>query len=119
MDNLWIEAASTTAVQSFGNNDIPWRLRSRYLNGKKMPRRKGGKQITVKNVWDYKIDPGRNLMWVSGQVPGAEGNCVFIKDTVYEKPDHSVLFQPIGQMVGVRPQLGGPGSRTARYWKPF
>jgi len=28
----------------------------------------GGKQRTVKNVWVYKIDPARNLMWVKGQV---------------------------------------------------
>lgn len=33
-----------------------------------MPGRMGGKQRTVKNVWVYKIDPARNLMWVKGQV---------------------------------------------------
>lgn len=33
-----------------------------------MPGRMGGKQRTVKNVWVYKIDPARNLMWVRGQV---------------------------------------------------
>ncbi|CAN6467035.1 unnamed protein product [Victoria cruziana] len=59
-----------------------------------MPGRMGGKQRTVKNVWVYKIDPARNLMWVKGQVPGAEGNFVFIKDAVYKKPDHSILPFP-------------------------
>lgn len=38
------------------------------FKGKKMPGRMGGKQRTVKNVWVYKIDPARNLMWVRGQV---------------------------------------------------
>jgi len=38
------------------------------FKGKKMPGRMGGDQRTVKNVWVYKIDPARNLMWVKGQV---------------------------------------------------
>ncbi|CAL5328473.1 unnamed protein product [Camellia sinensis] len=59
-----------------------------------MPGRMGGKQRTVKNVWVYKIDPTRNLMWVRGQVLGAEGNFVFIKDAVYKKPDISMLPFP-------------------------
>jgi len=33
-----------------------------------MAGRMGGDQRTVKNVWVYKIDPARNLMWVKGQV---------------------------------------------------
>ncbi|AES74496.1 putative ribosomal protein L3 [Medicago truncatula] len=66
----------------------------RVFKGKKMPGRMGGKQRTVKNVWVYKIDPARNLMWVKGQVPGATGNFVFIKDAVYEKPDTSILPFP-------------------------
>ncbi|MCE3215909.1 54S ribosomal protein L3 [Datura stramonium] len=90
-----------------------------------MPGCMGGVQRTVKNVWVYKIDPARNLMWVKGQsaviwqlgrftlpswncefgrrrdldllhgtVPGAEGNFVFIKDSVYKKPDISMLPFP-------------------------
>lgn len=35
-----------------------------------MPGRMGGKQVTVKNIWVYKIDPARNLIWVKGQVSG-------------------------------------------------
>ncbi|KOM29476.1 hypothetical protein LR48_Vigan707s000800 [Vigna angularis] len=66
----------------------------RVFKGKKMPGRMGGDQRTVKNVWVYKIDPARNLMWVKGQVPGATGNFVFIKDAVYEKPDISLLPFP-------------------------
>ncbi|KAJ7955327.1 50S ribosomal protein L3 [Quillaja saponaria] len=39
-------------------------------------------------------DPARNLMWVRGQAPGAEGNFVFIKDAVYRKPDIPTLPFP-------------------------
>ncbi|XP_050373420.1 50S ribosomal protein L3-2, mitochondrial [Argentina anserina] len=66
----------------------------RVFKGRKMPGRMGGKQRTVKNVWIYKIDPARNLIWVRGQVPGAEGNFVFIKDAFYKKPDVSMLPFP-------------------------
>lgn len=38
------------------------------FKGKKMPGRMGGDQVTVKNVWVYKIHPARNLIWVRGQV---------------------------------------------------
>ena len=33
-----------------------------------MPGHMGAAQRTVKNVWVYKIDPARNLIWVRGQV---------------------------------------------------
>lgn len=75
---------------STGQRDAPGKV----FKGRKMPGRMGGKQRTVKNVWVYKIDPARNLMWVKGQVPGAEGNFVFIKDAVYKKPDISLLPFP-------------------------
>ncbi|WZZ28869.1 hypothetical protein YC2023_012270 [Brassica napus] len=35
-----------------------------------------------------------NLIWVRGQVPGAEGNFVFINDACYKKPDISKLPFP-------------------------
>ncbi|KAI3859111.1 hypothetical protein MKX03_036903 [Papaver bracteatum] len=57
------------------------------FKGGKMPGRLGGVQVTVKNIWVYKIDPARNLMWV----PGAEGNFVFLKDAWYKKPNISTL----------------------------
>lgn len=41
---------------------------NQVFKGRKMPGRMGGKQRTVKNVWVYKIEPARNLMWVRGQV---------------------------------------------------
>ncbi|RWR88033.1 50S ribosomal protein L3-2, chloroplastic [Cinnamomum micranthum f. kanehirae] len=81
---------SHRSIGSTGQRDDPGKV----FKGKKMPGRMGGKQCTVKNVWVYKIDPARNLMWVKGQVPGAEGNFVFIKDAVYKKPDISLLPFP-------------------------
>ncbi|KAL8150280.1 hypothetical protein V2J09_020088 [Rumex salicifolius] len=75
---------------STGQRDAPGKV----FKGRKMPGRMGGVQRTVKNVWVYKIDPKRNLMWVKGQVPGAEGNFVFIKDAFYKKPDVSTLPFP-------------------------
>ncbi|KAJ4959593.1 hypothetical protein NE237_026704 [Protea cynaroides] len=81
---------SHRSIGSTGQRDAPGKV----FKGKKMPGRMGGKQCTVKNVWVYKIDIARNLMWVRGQVPGAEGNFVFIKDAVYKKPDISLLPFP-------------------------
>ncbi|KAG5240872.1 50S ribosomal protein [Salix suchowensis] len=76
---------SHRSIGSTGQRDAPGKV---YLE---MPGRMGGVQRTVKNVWVYKIDPARNLMWVKGQVPGAEGNFVFIKDSVCKKPDIQML----------------------------
>uniref|UniRef100_A0A2P2JL74 Large ribosomal subunit protein uL3m n=1 Tax=Rhizophora mucronata TaxID=61149 RepID=A0A2P2JL74_RHIMU len=75
---------------STGQRDAPGRV----FKGKKMPGHMGVQQRTVKNVWVYKIDPSRDLMWVKGQVPGNEGDFVFIKDAVYKKPDVSLLPFP-------------------------
>ncbi|KAJ4836010.1 60S ribosomal protein L3B [Turnera subulata] len=81
---------SHRSIGSTGQRDAPGKV----FKGKKMPGRMGAVQRTVKNVWVYKIDPARNLMWVKGQVPGAEGNFVFIKDAVYKKPDAASLPFP-------------------------
>lgn len=81
---------SHRSIGSTGQRDAPGKV----FKGRKMPGRMGGAQRTVKNVWVYKIDPARNLMWVRGQVPGAEGNFVFIKDANFKKPDRSILPFP-------------------------
>ncbi|CAI9109002.1 OLC1v1008731C3 [Oldenlandia corymbosa var. corymbosa] len=75
---------------STGQRDAPGKV----FKGKKMAGRMGGKQVTVKNIWVYKVDPARNLIWVKGQVPGATGNFVFIKDSVFKKPDRTLLPFP-------------------------
>ncbi|PIM99470.1 Mitochondrial/chloroplast ribosomal protein L3 [Handroanthus impetiginosus] len=81
---------SHRSIGSTGQRDAPGKV----FKGKKMPGHMGCDQRTVKNVWVYKVDPGRNLMWVKGQIPGATGNFVFIKDAVYKKPDISLLPFP-------------------------
>ncbi|KAK4478368.1 hypothetical protein RD792_017658 [Penstemon davidsonii] len=81
---------SHRSIGSTGQRDAPGKV----FKGKKMPGHMGVEQRTVKSVWIYKIDPARNLMWVKGQVPGATGNFVFIKDAVYRKPDISLLPFP-------------------------
>lgn len=47
-----------------------------------MPGRMGGKQRTVKNVWVYKIDPARDLMWVKGQVYKFDALMRFLEDKI-------------------------------------
>ncbi|KAL0457557.1 UNVERIFIED_CONTAM: 50S ribosomal protein L3-2, mitochondrial [Sesamum latifolium] len=81
---------SHRSIGSTGQRDAPGKV----FKGKKMPGHMGVEQRTVKNVWIYKVDPARNLLWVKGQVPGATGNFVFIKDAVYNKPDMSLLPFP-------------------------
>ncbi|EPS72101.1 hypothetical protein M569_02657, partial [Genlisea aurea] len=81
---------SHRSIGSTGQRDAPGKV----FKGKKMPGHMGVDQRTVKNVWVYKIEPARNLMWVKGQVPGATGNFVFIKDSVFNKPDISLLPFP-------------------------
>ncbi|ERN02011.1 hypothetical protein AMTRI_Chr02g266340 [Amborella trichopoda] len=81
---------SHRSIGSTGQRDAAGKV----FKGKKMPGRMGAVQCTVKNVFVYKIDPARNLMWVRGQVPGAEGNFVFIRDAFCKKPDISALPFP-------------------------
>ncbi|KAK9740142.1 hypothetical protein RND81_03G014800 [Saponaria officinalis] len=79
---------SHRSIGSTGQRDDAGKV----FKGKKMPGRMGGKQRTVKNVWVYKIDPLRNLMWVKGQVPGAVGNFLFVKDAFGEKLENTELY---------------------------
>uniref|UniRef100_A0A0D6R5V0 Large ribosomal subunit protein uL3m n=1 Tax=Araucaria cunninghamii TaxID=56994 RepID=A0A0D6R5V0_ARACU len=81
---------SHRSLGSTGGRQDPGKV----FKGKKMPGHMGHEQRTIKNIWVYKIDPARNLMWVKGQVPGPQGAFVFIKDAVYKKPDVSLLPFP-------------------------
>ncbi|MGH7458865.1 MAG: 50S ribosomal protein L3 [Longimicrobiaceae bacterium] len=51
---------------------------SRVIKGKKMPGRMGGVRRTVRNSRVAKIDADRNLLYLSGAVPGAVNGFVFI-----------------------------------------
>lgn len=75
---------------STGQRDAPGRV----FKNRKMPGRMGGVQRTVKNVWVYQIDPARNLLYLKGQVPGPQGSFIFVKDSIYKKPDTALLPFP-------------------------
>lgn len=51
----------------------------RVLKGKRMPGRMGGERVTVRNLKVLKIIPERNLMAVSGAIPGHRGSLVEIR----------------------------------------
>ncbi len=53
---------------------------SKVFKGKKMPGRMGNKRVTSANIKVALIDKERNLLGVSGSVPGAKGGLVMIKE---------------------------------------
>lgn len=53
----------------------------RILKGKRMAGRMGGRRITVKNLEILKVDPDKNLILISGAVPGRRGTLVEIVKT--------------------------------------
>ncbi|GMI22314.1 hypothetical protein TeGR_g10953 [Tetraparma gracilis] len=54
----------------------------RVWKGKKMPGRMGGDTKTVQMQKVMKIDRGRDLIYVKGQVPGNKGGWVVVKDAI-------------------------------------
>jgi large subunit ribosomal protein L3 len=50
--------------------------------GKKMPGRMGGKRVTVQNIQIVRVDAERNLVFLKGGVPGANGGLVLVKQAV-------------------------------------
>ena len=51
---------------------------SRVFKGKKMPGRMGGVNFTSENLKVVKKDDERNLLFLKGSVPGANGSLVYI-----------------------------------------
>lgn len=51
----------------------------RVLKGKRMPGRMGGERVTVQNLKVIKIIPEKNLMAISGAIPGHRGSLVEIR----------------------------------------
>ena len=72
---------------SHGHNKprSPGSIGSRFpqhtLKGTRMAGRMGGHQVTQKNLVVVDVDPEKNLIWVSGAVPGATNGIVKIKTT--------------------------------------
>ena len=54
-------------------------LRTRVPKGMRMAGRMGGTRITVKNLKIVQVDPAKNLLLVSGAVPGRRGTLVEIR----------------------------------------
>ena len=67
---------------SIGNCQDPGRV----FPGKKMGGRMGNRKRTVQNVWVFKVDAERNLIYVKGQIPGKAGNFLRIKDALRKPP---------------------------------
>lgn len=63
------------APGSIGQGTTPGRI----WKGKKMAGRAGNRRVTVKNLMVVSVDPEKNLMSVSGPVPGAPGQLLIIK----------------------------------------
>lgn len=53
---------------------------SRVFKGKRMPGRMGNARVTSQNLQVALVDVARNLIGVSGSVPGAKGGLVMIKE---------------------------------------
>jgi len=51
----------------------------RVLKGTKMAGRMGGERVTVKDLTIVQVDPAKNLLLVSGAVPGAKNGLLIIR----------------------------------------
>lgn len=71
-------SVSHRSLGSTGQNTSPGRV----FKGKKMPGRMGGERVTVQNLWLYKIDTERNLLYIKGHIPGNKGAYVRVTDAV-------------------------------------
>ena len=66
--------------KTHGSNNIrqPGSIGSMFpqhvLKGQKMPGRMGGQRTTVKNLEIVDVDPRKNLLLVSGAIPGSKGS---------------------------------------------
>ena len=55
---------------------------SRVFKGKKMPGHMGGKKVTTQNLEVVRVDAEKNLLLVTGAVPGPKKSLVTIKESV-------------------------------------
>ena len=52
------------------------------LKGKKMPGHMGAERVTVQNLSVVKVDAERNLLYIKGGVPGANGGLLLVRKAV-------------------------------------
>lgn len=65
-------------VGSMSANSTP----SRVFKNKHMPGQYGNEKVTIQNLEVVKVDADRNLLYIKGNVPGAKGAVLTIKETV-------------------------------------
>lgn len=67
-------------VGSLGSTDP-----GRVFKGRKLPGRMGGERRTIQGLRVVRTDPERNLLLVSGSVPGRKGSLLIIRESVKAK----------------------------------
>ncbi len=65
-------------VGSLGANSTP----SRVFKNKHMPGQYGNEKVTIQNLEIVKVDADRNLLLIKGNVPGAKGAILTIRESV-------------------------------------
>ena len=55
---------------------------NRVFKGKRLPGRMGGKRVTIQNLSIVKVVADKNVIMVSGNVPGAKNSLITIKSAV-------------------------------------
>lgn len=65
-------------VGSLGANSSP----SRVFKNKHMPGQYGNERVTIQNLEIVKVDADRNLLLIKGNVPGAKGSILTIRESV-------------------------------------
>ena len=65
-------------VGSLGANSSP----SRVFKNRNMPGQYGNERVTIQNLEIVKVDADRNLLLIKGNVPGAKGALLTIKQSV-------------------------------------
>ena len=71
-------SVSHRAPGSIGQNQTPGRV----FKGKRMAGHMGAVRRTIQNLEVVRVDEERNLLLISGSIPGAKGGDVFIKPSV-------------------------------------
>ncbi|KAI8468615.1 MAG: translation protein [Monoraphidium minutum] len=81
--------------------------------GKKMAGHMGAESKTVKNVWLYKVDTSRNLLYVRGQVPGPAGSQLLLRDAFrWRWPARAALGLPFPTVLPTAPGDAAAGGVT-------
>jgi len=63
---------------SMGSSSNP----SRVFKNRKLPGRYGNEQVTIQNLKVVRVDAERNLLLISGSVPGIKGALVTVRESV-------------------------------------